>query len=279
MARRSLLPLLGGLAGLVAKARSGRDDHENFAVRSFTGPSRLVDAMEPLRVAHLTDLHVGPVTPMAVQHRAVELALLGQPDLVALTGDFVCHDTRHLDALADVLGRFDVPVVAVLGNHDHWCGADEVRRTLRRANVLVLDNASTVVTLRGQALQLVGLDDAYTGHADVHRATRGLDPRLPTLGLSHIAEEADALWAEGVPLVLSGHTHAGQITVAGLHELLLGRVLGHRYVHGHYGSGGDGGEGGGSVYVGAGIGAGVVPVRAGERGRREVAFFELGRSP
>ncbi len=268
-----MLPLLGGLAGLIAKARSGKDDHLDFAVRSFVGPASLASRMDPLRVAHLTDLHVGPVTPMAVQERAVALANEGRPDLVVLTGDFVCHDTRHLEAVTDLLSRFDAPVVTVLGNHDHWCGADDVRRAIRRSGALVLDNATTVVTLRGQRLQLVGLDDAHTDHADVHAATRGLDTRLPTLGLSHIAEEADALWDKGVPLVLSGHTHAGQITVAGLNELVLGHVLGHRYVHGHYG------DQAGGVYVGAGIGAGVMPLRAGERGRREIAFFDLGTEP
>jgi hypothetical protein len=101
---------------------------------------------------------------------------------------------------------------------------------------------------------------------------------VATLGLSHIAEEADALWARGVPLVLSGHTHAGQVTLAGLHELALGRLVGHRYVHGLYGTR-EAAEERGALYVGAGIGASVMPLRLGERGQREVTVFELGLSP
>ncbi len=101
---------------------------------------------------------------------------------------------------------------------------------------------------------------------------------MATLGLSHIAEEADGLWHDGVPLVLSGHTHAGQVTLARLHELAIGKLAGHRYVHGLYGSrAGD--EHPGAVYVGAGIGAAVMPLRLGERGQREVAVFELGELP
>ncbi len=141
----------------------------------------------------------------------------------------------------------------------------------------VLDNQHTVETFRGEKLQLVGLDDAYTGHADRDAATRGLDRNLPTLGLSHIAEEADGLWARGVPLVLSGHTHAGQITFARLNELALGRIGGHRYVHGLYGTRKD--PAAGAVYVGAGIGASVMPLRIGDRGRREITLFELGHAP
>ena len=145
----------------------------------------------------------------------------------------------------------------------------------------------------GERLQVVGLDDAYTGHARMDDAVKGLRPDLPTLGLSHIAEEADGLWRHGVPLVLAGHTHGGQVTVARLHELALGKIGGHRYVHGLYGSrepdapgdakkrrpnGTDAGAAG-AVYVGAGIGAAVMPLRLGDRGQREVTIFELGAEP
>jgi hypothetical protein len=129
-----------------------------------------------------------------------------------------------------------------------------------------------------QRLQLVGLDDAYTGHADRSQALKGLRSDLPVIGLSHIAEEADALWEEGVPLVFSGHTHAGQVTVARLHELSVGKLAGHKYIHGLYGSRGAQ-DPKGAVYVGAGVGAAVVPLRLGERAKREVAFFELGEQP
>ena len=247
-------------------------------LRRFAGPSIHVQQMStPLRIAHLTDIHVGRVTPMRVQQAAVALTNAQAPDLVVITGDFVCHSQEYLDALEETVRGFHAPVIGVLGNHDHWSGAAEVMRTLLRAGVELLDNANTIVTLKGQPLQIVGLDDAYTGHADGEKALRGLRPNLPTLGLSHIAEEADRLWDRGVPLVLSGHTHAGQVTLAGLHELALGRLVGHRYVHGLYGARAPGkGTPQGAVYVGAGIGASVVPLRLGDRGRREVTIFELG---
>lgn len=266
-------------------------------VRQFAGHLDHAERLSrPLKVAHMTDLHVGRVTPMRVQHHAVDLVNAGTPDVIALTGDFVCHSQLYLDALYETLVRLEAPAFAVLGNHDHWSGADEVRAVLRRAGVEVLDNANTTITISGERLQVVGIDDAYTCHADKHQATKGLDHRLPTLGLSHIAEEADVLWDKGVPLVLSGHTHAGQITLARLHEIAIGRLGGHKYVHGMYGQrdptatdaqesprGAVAPKGAeapkGAVYVGAGIGASVMPLRVGDRGRREVTFFELGAEP
>jgi uncharacterized protein len=245
----------------------------HISVRRFAGGGAYREKLAcSIRVAHLTDQHVGRVTPLAVQLAAVAAANAENPDLVVITGDFVCHSLAFLDQLEHVIGGLEPPVLAVLGNHDHWSGAENVRGALAKAGAEVLDNQWTTVRIRGERLQVVGLDDAFTGHADRQTALKGLDPRHATLGLSHIAEEADGLWAGGVPLVLSGHTHGGQVSVLGLNRWSIGTVLGHRYVHGLYGDR----AGAGAVYVGAGIGSGVVPLRWGERARREVTIFELG---
>jgi predicted MPP superfamily phosphohydrolase len=251
-----------------------------------------VGALSHLRIAHLTDLHVGRVTPFEIQRNAVAMTNAERPDLVVITGDFVCHSQLYLDQLTALMREITAPVVAVLGNHDYWAGAGEVRHALERGGVEVLSNVHTTVTLRHQKLQIVGLDDAYTGHARREEAVKGLRKDLPTLGLSHIAEEADGLWRHGIPLVLAGHTHGGQVTFARLHEIALGKIAGHRYVHGLYGSRAPAsahhaakdattkdGHATGAVYVGAGIGAAVMPLRIGERGQREVTVFELGQAP
>lgn len=255
------------------------DLRRRIELRRFAGTRRIAEALgRPLRVAHVSDQHVGFATPHRIQRRAIDLVNAQSPDLVVLTGDYVAHSLAYLDELEELLARLDAPKVGVLGNHDHWSGAAEVRSALRRAGVEVLDNASTVIELGGERLQLVGLDDAYTGHADIGAALRGLRADLPTLGLSHIAEEAEALWAAGVSLVLSGHTHSGQISVGGVHHVVLGALGGHRFVHGLYGCR-LGQHARGAVYVSAGIGAAVVGMRVGERARREVALFELGALP
>lgn len=230
-----------------------------------------------IRVAHLTDQHVGRVTPLEVQYQAIDLALEQDPDVVVLTGDFVCHSELYLHDLTELIKRIDRPAFAVLGNHDHWTNADAVKKALIRGGVEVLTNENTQIRVRNEWLQLVGVDDAYTKHADVEKATKGMKKNIATIGLSHIAEEADHFWLKGVPLVLSGHTHGGQITVAGLHELILKKVVGHKYIHGFYGTR-ERGHPHGAVYVSAGIGAAVMPLRMGEKGKREVAIFEIGAS-
>lgn len=279
------LPSLQGVAqyaarlaarGAVSGAARAR---QRIRVRRFAGPSVYAQQLEHLRVVHLTDQHFGRVTPEAVQEAAVVLVNAAAPDLVVITGDFVCHSQLYLDQLTAMLARIEAPTIGVLGNHDHWAGAAEVSRAVRRAGVELLRNESTVIELgHHERLQVIGLDDAYTGHADRHQAMRGIRRDLPTLALSHIAEEADALWEQGVPLVLAGHTHGGQVTVARLHEVAMGLLGHHRYVHGLYGDR-RGAAPAGTVYVSAGIGAAVVPLRLGERGKREIAVFELGFEP
>jgi predicted MPP superfamily phosphohydrolase len=257
----------------ISEGRRGR-----VTLRRFAGPAGYAKLMDPMRIAHLTDLHVGRVTPFAIQREAQALVNAQNPDLVLVTGDFVCHSQLYLDQLTHLMGGFSAPVIAVLGNHDYWAGAEEVCLALRRAGVEVLRNQNTTLTVRGQRIQIVGLDDAYTGHARRDKAVAGLRSDLPSLALSHIAEEADLLWPHGIPLVLSGHTHGGQITLARLHEITLGKIGGHKYVHGLYGSR-QANDNAGAVYVGAGIGAAVMPLRIGERGKREVTIFELGTRP
>lgn len=253
-------------------------DISPLIIRTFAGPAEISAYLnQGIRIAHLTDQHVGRVTPLRIQLDAVRQTNAQKPDLVLLTGDFVCHSELYLQDLSYVISQFEAPVFAVLGNHDHWTSAAKVTAALKAGGAEVLNNANTVVSIKGERLQLIGLDDAYTGHANVTQATRGLKKDIATIGLSHIAEEAEKLWLHKVPLVLSGHTHGGQITVAGLNELLMKKIVKHKYIHGAYGELA-GIEALGSVYVGAGIGSAILPLRLGHAGRREVALFDL-KSP
>lgn len=248
-------------------------------LRRFSGHANHVTQLGThLKIAHLTDQHVGRVTPLEVQIEAINLVLDQNPDVVVLTGDFVCHSELYLHDLTELMKRIDRPAFAVLGNHDHWTNAKAVKKALIAGGIEVLENQHTTLRIGNDILQLVGVDDAYTKHADVKKATKGMKKNVATIGLSHIAEEADHFWERGVPLVLSGHTHGGQVTVAGLHELILKKVIGHKYIHGFYGTRKDEYPFG-CVYVSAGIGAAVMPLRMGEKGKREVAIFELGATP
>jgi predicted MPP superfamily phosphohydrolase len=218
----------------------------------------------PLRVVQLSDLHFGLVTPVAVLARAVALALAEEPDCVVLTGDFVSRGRRHLGVLTETLRPLGGRALAVLGNHDHFVGGALVTRALSAAGIEVLANRWT----RVGALAVVGLDDRLTGHADAGLATRGLAADTPAIGLAHDPGAAPALWSRGVRVVLSGHTHGGQVHLppitTGLHA-----VFGQVHLSGWNETPA------GSVYVNAGLGSGALPLRIGAPARREVAVLHL----
>ncbi len=177
-------------------------------------------AHDGLRVAQLSDIHVGRRTPPARIQAALDAVNAFQPDLVALTGDFLSHNQQGVGLLREALGGLAAPTVAVLGNHDHWVDADGASAALEGLGYAVLRNQHTVLRLRGVPFTVVGVDDLVTGHADPARALAGA-PGGSRLVLAHAPRTADLLRDAPEPLaVLSGHTHGGQITIPILTPLL-----------------------------------------------------------
>jgi predicted MPP superfamily phosphohydrolase len=213
-------------------------------------------AHEGLRVAQLSDLHVGPRTPDEVIRAAISEANAFAPDLVVLTGDYLCRKPREVQAMRDLLGGLAAPTVAVLGNHDVWVDPDGASGALRRHGYEVLENAWTELRLRGAPLAIVGVGDHLTGRDDVRRAVAGLPARRTPLVLAHGPRTADKLRALDRPLVcLSGHTHGGQINIPILTPLLLASLVREPYVKGSYRLGDV------QLYVNRGVGMSGVRVR------------------
>lgn len=245
--RRSLLAGVAAAAvPEVARARSRRFDPE------VTNLEITVPGLDPghdgLRIAHLTDIHVGLVTPDRVIRRAVALANAAKPDLVALTGDFASRGRDQLDKMPEVLAGLEAPAFATLGNHDFWVDPRGVTRHLESLGYAVLRNEHTVVRVRGHELTVVGVDDGMTGHDDVPRAFRGIRPSGTRIALIHTPHTADLLPPNGGLLALAGHTHGGQVVIPWLTFAVLRNALGEQYIRGHYVVNGN------PLYVSRGVG-------------------------
>jgi len=207
---------------------STRQSHKG---QDVCGPCGICRRDEPIRIAHLTDQHVGRVTPFAIQRQAIALTNAERPDLVVITGDFVCHSQLYLDQLIELVREFRAPVIGVLGNHDHWAGADEVAAALSGVAWRCWRNDSTIITIRRQRLQIIGLDDAYTATLGSTRPWWPAPGSSCACAVPYRRGSRPSLEVR-YPAVLAGHTHGGQITVARLHEIALGKIGGHKYVHG-----------------------------------------------
>jgi hypothetical protein len=208
-----------------------------------------------LRLAQLSDIHVGERTPAERIAAAIAIANAFEPDLVALTGDFLSRDRGGVPLVREQLAGLAAPTVAVLGNHDHRVDAGGTSAALASLGYAVLRNQHTQLRLRGARLSVIGVDDLLTGHADPARALAGV-PRGSRLVLAHGPRTADRLRGAGEPLlVLSGHTHGGQINFPGLTPFLLRALAREPYDRGLFRLGPV------QLYVNRGIGCSGVGLR------------------
>ena len=231
----------------------------------------LPDAFEGLPIAQISDVHHSSFMSAERISEIVDAVNAIGADLIVLTGDYVSYSPYYIAGAAEALGRLSAPhgVFAVLGNHDFWNNADEVTRALAREGIEVLRNAHTRFDLRGDAILLAGIDDLTVRAADLDRALRGTDPRRVRLLLSHNPGIVRRAALRAVDLVLSGHTHGGQVRMP-----LIGApsVYGYpkQYVRGLARLGGT------QIYVNRGLGTVIVPVRVGSC--PEISVFTLTRS-
>lgn len=200
--------------------------------RAFAVPG-LHPAHDGLKVVQISDVHVGPHTPPERIRAAVEAANAFEPDLVALTGDYLSKERAGVGLLRELLGGLSAPSVAVLGNHDHWVDPGGATESLEGLGYAVLRNQHTTLTVRGEPFTVVGIDDGYTRQADPERALKGA-PGGSRLVLAHWPTTARQLAKLGQKgLCLSGHTHGGQISLPILSPLAY-LVAGEPYRRGLY---------------------------------------------
>jgi uncharacterized protein len=192
---------------------------------------RLPEAFDGFRIAQLSDIHFGPYMTRPELDRSVELAKQFKPDLVALTGDFVSHPwhqrngregAKNAEPCADAFASWkSVPILAVLGNHDHWNNADLISEALEDRGIEVLRNGARLLEKDGQRFWIAGVDDVLEGQADLSRTTAGIPAGEMTLLLAHEPDYADLASKAGVDLQLSGHSHGGQVRVPGIGPIVL----------------------------------------------------------
>lgn len=223
-----------------------------------------------LRIAQISDLHCGPFTSQRRIARWVSKVNALRPDVVAVTGDLITSGSDFISPVATALGRLSAPlgVFACLGNHDYF-GVDGTTftRELERNHLAVLRNRHVVLTRGGGQLVMAGVDDTWTGRADVGRALAGRPAECPVVLLAHDPELFPEAARRDVGLTLSGHTHAGQLAIPGLtRRFNLARVMSH-FTAGHYTLGEA------QLYVNAGLGTTGPPIRIGAR--PEITVFTL----
>ncbi|HEY8534046.1 MAG TPA: metallophosphoesterase [Micromonospora sp.] len=244
MRKRAILRFAAGTAALGAAtfAYASLIERNMFTLRRFDVPVLAPDA-EPLRILHLSDLHM---MPEQRRKQAWIASLAGlDPDLVIVTGDNLSHPDAVPGVLRAFQPLFDFPGAFVFGSNDYrgpvWKNpfsyfnpnreyrqgvelpVEELRSALIDGGWVDLNNARTTLTAGGQEVELVGVDDPHV-ERDAYGGVAGpVSPEVDVaIGVTHTPEPRvlDHMAADGFSLLLAGHTHGGQVRVPGVGALV-----------------------------------------------------------
>jgi predicted MPP superfamily phosphohydrolase len=232
----------------------------------------LPERFEGFRITQLTDIHHSKILGLEEVQRVVRLAQQTTPDLFVLTGDYATAYRRYIEPCAEALSSLSAPegVWAVLGNHDHYTDPELTTRALEQHHINVLNNRNTLLRRGPDVIQLSGIDDWSWNATDWAKAFEGLKKSLPTVLLSHQPSVLKFEQTKDLSLILSGHTHGGQIKLPwfGAPARFLTKDL--MFVQGLFRIGNV------QMYVSSGTGVIGLPVRFGVR--PEIAVLRLRRS-
>jgi predicted MPP superfamily phosphohydrolase len=266
--RRFLKASLYGAAGLAFYAGEIERHWIEVTERDIYLPG-LPAAFDGMRIAQLSDIHMGEFTEPFLLRHAIERINRIEPNAVFLTGDFVTHGLLSRGfargaawQCANILAKLVCKrLYAVLGNHDVLVGANEVVTALADNRITVLRNACLPIERAGARIWLAGLDDPVEGHPSpelaIPASIRNV-PNEPVVLLCHAPDYADRLLAhpagQAVGMMFSGHTHGGQVRLPFLGAMVL-PPMGRKYVEGMFRLGRL------QLYVNRGIGAIGLPFR------------------
>ncbi len=247
-------------AGLIASFWGVFARRHMVRVRHFTARiAGLHSALAGFKIVQLSDLHIGTYTSSQAARGWVRRANALGADLVVVTGDLVSGGAGFHREIADVLAELRAPegVAVIPGNHEYFGDGETLFGMLTARGVRVLRNQSFVVRRGAARLNVVGVDDVWTRRANVAGAMANTERGSPTVLLAHDPALFPRAAERGADLVLSGHTHGGQIAIPFLARWLNLSAWAHRYQLGVYH------EGGSTLVVSAGLGTTGPPIRLG----------------
>ena len=246
--------------GILLAAKAWHDTMADPAVRrTAVALNGLPAGSPPLTLALLSDIHVaGPDMPPERLARIVGKVNALKPDIVLIAGDLVSEKrtATHIYTPQEVvapLAALDAPlgVFAVPGNHDHWFDLPGLARELDAHGIELLVNDA----VQAGPLVLGGLDDAYTGRADLPRTLAAMDRLSGGRVIFGHSPDSFPQVPRSVPLMLAGHTHCGQIAYPWGGAPAYLSEYGDRYACGRVD------EDGKTIVVGAGLGTSLIPMR------------------
>lgn len=174
----------------------------------------------PLKVVHITDLHADVFTTAEKMDRYIQLVNQEEPDLVFFTGDLITEGIGHVQEGVEALQKIKSTygVYAVIGDHDYWAGPDHIVEALEQRGIRVLENEHIQIDHNGAPISIVGVTEIYSYNLERSQLQQLINS-TPNDGIkivsSHQASDRLIEFSQesGTDLLLSGHTHGGQVRI------------------------------------------------------------------
>ncbi|MGC8780160.1 MAG: metallophosphoesterase [Anaerolineae bacterium] len=207
----------------------------------------------PLRIAHVSDLHLNGDLPTAYYRATLERVAQARPDLLFYTGDLVTRPeyAAELPGLLDI-ARGRLATIAVLGNHEYWVGHEPVVEALTAAGILWLSDRIIRLEHDGQTIAICGYEAPWS--RVVWQPPRARADELALI-LTHTPDNIYRLSGLGYTAVFAGHYHGGQVRLPWFGPIIIPSRYGRRFDHGHYVVNGT------HLFITAGVGSAVPPRR------------------
>ena len=231
-----------------------------------------------IRVAQISDIHMGGWMNASRLQQVADLVLEQKPELLLLTGDFLVGHTfdknseGHLQDMVNILSPLakSIPSFGILGNHDYWTNAGAVRELLKSSGIVDLTNSVFTVSRGNKNFHLCGVDDIWEGDVRLGEIVAKLPKDGAAILLAHEPDFADTSAATGrFDLQVSGHSHGGQVVIPFYGPPIL-PFLGRKYHSGLYQVGNM------LQYTSRGVGMAMLPVRF--NCPPEITIFTLSRN-
>tara|TARA_R110000850_G_scaffold39070_3_gene101650 strand:+ start:552 stop:1364 length:813 start_codon:yes stop_codon:yes gene_type:complete len=217
---------------------------------------------DKLKVIQITDLHLNGIH--SYHRKIVEKINQAKPDILVFTGDSV-DNQKGVDLLQSFLDFINLSIqkIAITGNWEYWGNVDlaNLRQVYESNNCIFLINENVNLSIRSRKLSVIGFDDYVGGNPDFEKTIEGVETSDTNIVLAHCPEYRDVIAAENsdlkIDLILSGHTHGGQINLLGW--VPFKPIGSGRYLKGFYSDYNP------RMYVSKGIGTSILPIRFGSQ--------------
>jgi predicted MPP superfamily phosphohydrolase len=217
----------------------------------------LPETLKGLKIVQVSDIHSSMYTPQEDIEKVVEYVNRLEPDILAVTGDFVSSSRIYIKPCVDAFSkaRAKYGLFGCLGNHDYYVGVQEVLQEFRSIGFQMLVNSGATITVRGVPINILGVDDLWRGRPNLVKALKEVDATHFNILLCHQPNYFPTIKSYKVELTLAGHTHGGQIALNFFGSTLSFSSLVTPYLRGLFQ------ENNSMLYVNRGIGITGPPIR------------------